>query len=457
MIPAFSREIVWSNRGATGTERTKQTKDSVAFSFRNGSVLENVAASEHTRGRRFHSGLVEESIGVDENILNEVIIPTLNVERRVNGEVDPNEWTNQSQIFITTAGYKSTFSYQKLIQLLCQSVAQPDKAIILGGSWRVPVKEGLLARNFLEDIKNDGTYNEDAFQREYESAWAGAVEGAFFDADQFDKARVVQLAADKPKPTVATRGFYVLGVDVGRVGCTTEVALLECTKKPDGKFQKKLVNIFTFDCEHFGLQSIKIKQIFLKYKCQAAVIDANGLGAGLIDFMVTDQTDPDTGDDLPSFGVINDDEGKFKRFENEGTMRNAIYMMKANININTECYAYTQSQIRNGNLQFLIDEPKAKAKLKSQKQFAKMTPSQRADYIYPYTQTSILREQMMNLIREDSGEQIRLKQSSTMVKKDKFSALIYGLYYCKMIEDRGANKKIDPNKMMLFTTAKKRF
>lgn len=173
--------------------------------------------------------------------------------------------------------------------------------------------------------------------------------------------------------------------------------------------------------------------------------------------MVTDQTDPDTGDDLPSFGVINDDEGRFKRFENETTITNAIYMMKANININTECYAYTQSQIRNGNLQFLIDEPKAKAKLRNQKQFDKMTPSQRADYIYPYTQTSILREQMMNLIREDSGEQIRLKQSSTMVKKDKFSALIYGLYYCKMLEDRGANKKIDPNKMMLFTTAKKRF
>ena len=110
-----------------------------------------------------------------------------------------------------------------------------------------------------------------------ESNWLGSVEGAFFDADQFDKARVVQLAADKPKPTVANKGFYILGVDVGRVGCTTEVVLLECTRKPNGKYQKKLVNIFTFECEHFGLQSIKIKKIFLKYKCRAAVVDSNGL------------------------------------------------------------------------------------------------------------------------------------------------------------------------------------
>ena len=63
----------------------------------------------------------------------------------------------------------------------------------------------------------------------------------------------------------------------------------------------------------------------------------------------------------------------------------------------------------------------------------------------------------MNLIREDSGEQIRLKQSSKMVKKDKFSALIYGLYYCKMLEEKGTQKKVDVDKMMLFTSAKKRF
>ena len=32
-------------------------------------------------------------------------------------------------------------------------------------------------------------------------------------------------------------------------------------------------------------------------------IDANGVGAGLVDFMVTDQIDPETGEILPNFGV----------------------------------------------------------------------------------------------------------------------------------------------------------
>ena len=77
---------------------------------------------------------MEECVGIDQDILNEVIIPTLNVDRMVQGEADPDERLNKSQIYVTTAGYKNTFSYEKLIQILCQSVARPKDAIVLGGS-----------------------------------------------------------------------------------------------------------------------------------------------------------------------------------------------------------------------------------------------------------------------------------------------------------------------------------
>ncbi len=167
MIPALEREIIWDTRGTRA--RTAQTKDTVIYTFKNGSTLENVAASEKTRGRRFNSLLGEECVTIDQDILNEVLIPTLNVDRQVKGHSDPNEQLNKSQIFVTTAGYKNTFSYEKLIQTLCKSVARPKEAIVLGGSWRVPVVEGLLNKNFVRDLKMDGTFNEDSFDREYNS------------------------------------------------------------------------------------------------------------------------------------------------------------------------------------------------------------------------------------------------------------------------------------------------
>lgn len=85
----------------------------------------------------------------------------------VNGQADEKEKLNKSQCYITTAGYKNTFSYDKLIQLLCMMVARPQDAIVLGGSWRTPVIEGLLDKNFVRELKMDGTFNEASFEREY--------------------------------------------------------------------------------------------------------------------------------------------------------------------------------------------------------------------------------------------------------------------------------------------------
>lgn len=68
-IPAFKKEINWS-RGVT-----KESKDSCKYVFKNGSVIENLAARESSRGRRFHAGIIEECVGVDQKMLQEVVIP----------------------------------------------------------------------------------------------------------------------------------------------------------------------------------------------------------------------------------------------------------------------------------------------------------------------------------------------------------------------------------------------
>lgn len=102
LIPAMSKEIIWDTRGMAA--RTSQTKDSVIYTFVNGSILRNIAANENSRGSRLQSLLVEECIGVDQDIYNEVLKPTLNVDRQVQGTSDPREQLNKSEIYVTTAG-----------------------------------------------------------------------------------------------------------------------------------------------------------------------------------------------------------------------------------------------------------------------------------------------------------------------------------------------------------------
>lgn len=365
----------------------------------------------------------------------------MNVSRRcLDGTVQEDEVLNQSQIYITTAGYKNTFSYDKLIQLLVRMIMEPDKAFIMGGTWRIPVLLGLQPKNFIEDLKKDSTFNEASFGREYESKWTGSVEDAYFDGEKFDRNRILQKPEKENSGRSNRNAYYVLSVDVGRKGCQSIICILKITPQPQGDSIKSLVNIFDIVDGHFEDQAIKIKKLFYKYGAKRVVIDANGLGIGLMDYMVKPQVD-EYGDTLPDFGVYNDPEGFYKKFRTKTCEFDAIYQIKANAPINSEAHSILQTALNTGKIKFLIDERVAKNKLLGTKLGQSMTPEQRADYLKPFTLTSILKEEMLNLREENEGMNIILKRANKGIKKDKFSALEYGVYYIKQEEDSNKKKK----------------
>ncbi len=436
LIPAMNKEIDWT-RGVT-----LEGKDYAKYVFKNGSYFDNIAARESSRGKRRHGGLIEECVGVDGTILSEVIIPTMNISRMcMDGSTHPEEQLNKSQIYITTAGWKNTFPYDKLIQLLVWQIVRPEKSMIIGGTYRIPVLVKLLDKNFIRDLKMDGTFNESSFDREYESKWSGTVTDAFFKTEIFDRNRILKQPEYESSGRSAKSSFYILSVDVGRKGCDTVVCVFKCTPQPQGASIKSLVNIYTINNEHFEDQAIELKKLFYKYKTRRLVIDGNGLGIGLIDYMVKPQINPDTNEVYPDFGVYNDDDGEYKKYRTKSCEQDALYIIKATAPINTEAHANAQSQLSSGKVKMLIDERVAKVKLMGTKVGQNMKPEERAEYLKPFTLTSILKEEMLNLREETEGINIILKQANKGIKKDKFSAFEYGLYYIKHEEDNKKRKK----------------
>jgi len=451
LIPGLKNEIDWT-RGAT-----KASKNMVEYLFKNGSKLDIIAAQQSSRGKRATGGLMEECILIDQTLLNEVIIPTMNVDRRLaDGSRIEEEVINKSQIYVTTAGWKNSFAYEKLIQILIQQIIEPAEAVVLGGTWRVPVMEKLLKKSFIEELKLDGTYNDSSFAREYESEWSGDAENAFFSAEKFDKHRVLLQPEYEYSGRSSKSAYYVLGVDVGRIGCTTEVCVFKVTPQVQGASLKTLVNIYTYDAEDFEVQAINLKRLYYKYKARIIALDANGLGIGLVDFMTKSQIDPETGDELSPFGVeggtSEDTLELYKKVKGPEVENDALYLIKANAPINTEAHTYVQTQLASGKIKLLIDEGQAKIKLMSTKAGQNMDNDKRAEQLKPFTLTTILREQMLNLVEENEGVNIILKQSNRGIKKDKFSAFEYGLYYIKQEEDRKKKKKKrNISEMMFFS------
>lgn len=101
LVPALDREL--DRRPG----QTRQSKDYCIFKFKNGSYFDNLSATEKSRGKRRHGGLLEECVGIDGKILNEVLIPVMNVSRKcLDGTTHPEETLNKSQIYVNFFGQK---------------------------------------------------------------------------------------------------------------------------------------------------------------------------------------------------------------------------------------------------------------------------------------------------------------------------------------------------------------
>lgn len=436
LVPALEREL------DLRPGKTRQSKDYCIYMFKNGSYFDNLTASEKTRGQRRHAGVLEECASMDGKILQEVLIPTMSISRKaLDGTKVKDEALNKGELYITTAGQKASFAYQKLISVLVKMITDPKSAFIIGGTYKILVLLGHYDKTFVQDQKKDETFNEAAFGREYESRWSGTVEDAFFNGEAFDRSRQLEAAENEYSNRSSVQSYYVVSVDVGRRGCDSVATVIKVVPQALGESYKSLVNIYTFSDEHFEDQAIKIKKLYYKYKARRLVIDGNGLGIGLIDYMIKQQIDSATGDIYPPFGISNDEDGYYKKYRTPNTELEAIYIIKANAPINTEAHSNVQAQLNSGKLKFLIEERIAKAKLLETKIGQNMTPEQRNERLMPFKLTDILRDEMLNLREENEGINIILKQANKRVKKDKFSAFEYGLYYIKQEDAKKRKKK----------------
>lgn len=110
-----------------------------------------------------------------------------------------------------------------------------------------------------------------------ESVWSGTVEDAFFNAESFDRNRILKQPEKEASGRAGRNTFYILSMDVGRTHDASVVCVFKVTPQPQGVSLKQLVNIYPLEAEHFEDQAILVKKLFYKYKAKRLVLDGNGL------------------------------------------------------------------------------------------------------------------------------------------------------------------------------------
>ena len=137
-------------------------KDYVTLKFRNGSQFDVVGALDSQRGGRRHGGLIDEVRDHEEAPINEVVLPLLNVSRRLPDNTTNDKEPNQQRIFMTSAGVKTSFAYDLLIDAFIDGIIHPDLTFVFGCDYRVPVIHGLLDKTYINKLKTSSSFKEES-------------------------------------------------------------------------------------------------------------------------------------------------------------------------------------------------------------------------------------------------------------------------------------------------------
>ena len=418
-------------------------KDYVSLKFKNGSVFDVVGALESTLGGRRHSGLIDEIKNHDETAINTIVLPLLNVSRRLpDGTTNPKE-PNQQVICATSAWQKTSFAYDRLIDNFEMSIMQPRQAFVFGCDYRVPVLHGLLPKDYVNQLKLSPSFNEVSFATEYLSLWQGASEEAWFNFDKLTKYRKIKNPETHAKNVSGPNCFYLLSVDVGRIHDQTVCCVFRVNVTSDDKYHATLVNLYVLGRESqtktFYQQVIDLKKIIRAFNPREVVIDTNGLGVGFGDEMIRQQQD-EFGEIYEPYGFINDEE--FIKVQPKDAPR-ILYGIKANGPLNSKIHGNAYTRLNSGLVRFLIKEQEAKSALLATKQGQKMSVFQRVKRLMPHEMTTKLFEEMANLRLKRTGASldITLEQINPRYPKDKYSAFAYGLWRIKEIEEENAKRR----------------
>lgn len=402
--------------------------------FKNGSRFDVVQVKNSQKGGRRHGGAIEEIADpqFDGDKLHEVVIPLMANNRIATCKgVDPDE-VHKQEWYITTAGTRQSFAFKKMQEVL-SDMAQGKSAFAIGNGYELPAMHGQLDIDFVNEQKESPTYNPLAFQREYESIWTGSSNDSLVSLDDLNKCRVLSDPEDK---AVDKDAEYVLTYDVARaegsVNAQSALVVIKIKDKGDGTYTKHVVNIYSFEGTHFLEQAQFLKKKVNDFNARILCVDANGLGVGLVDFLVTEI------DKNPAYEVVNDD--RYDRYKTATSIPMLFNIKSSQKGMKAgDIHNVFASEISNQRVKLLRPASSIKAQHFDE---GDMTSERYAKIAKPFAMTDLLHDEVMNLEYRQSGNDTGIKQVSAAVNKDKFSALEYGLYWIYLQEKQNRVKQV---------------
>lgn len=426
-------------------EKCNIGQNDASIYFKNGSWIKTRTSSENSRSARANCIVVDEFRMVDETVINTVLRKFLTSPRQPKYLQKPEYAHMQErnkEIYMSSAYFKSSWAYRKAQSYTLNFFDDTKKYFICGLPYQVSVREGLLSRSQLEDEMSEADYNELVQQMEMECLWFGDTDGSLFKFDELTARRRLRKAFpplsfcnDKITiPKLTTTGKRILSIDVALMQSTKKkkndasaIFINDLIQVNDTAYQSNFVYGETFEGLKTDELGMIVMKYFYEYQCTDLVLDTNGIGLGVYDFITKDQICQENGKRYQAMTSIND-----KDMAERCKVRDAnkvVWSVKANANFNNEICVLLRNGIQNGKINFLIPEQDADSSLKeTYKGYFKMSPTEQAKLKMSYIQTTFAVYELVKLDHEVKNGNIKVKEVEGM-RKDRYSSIAYS-YWC---------------------------
>ncbi len=409
------------------------SKDTAKVEFVNGSVIDNLANSQQSKGLRRHRGGLEESALIDKDTYDDCIEPIFNIGRvTMTGITDPME-LNGSIHRYSTSGYKNSDEYEKILTL-SKSMTDLKGAFVFGSDWFIPVHFG---RQKISTIDRARRSNIIRFKQNYLCQWVGVSDGGLINISKLIRARTVdnlELECPKDKRGNYALNEYVLGVDVARSHTEnnnkTAIVVLKIIRGQSGAIRQ--IHVVNIETPPNGLtyeeQSVIVKRIFYRYggdldlqksRVRAVVVDGNTIGQGLVEKLLEDVTDYETNEELGCFATINT--------EDRPKVRDAppiVYVIKSQ-GINDKIIMGFVNYVESNKLKLM--------KVFGDEEIDSMPKSVDKNMVEVLNlQTQVLIDEVANLKLKKTSSSYTVEEVVRKMGKDRWSALAYALFYVSL-------------------------
>lgn len=429
----------------TEIEKCNIGQNDASIYFKNGSWIKTRTSSQNSRSARANCIVVDEFRMVDLDVINTVLRKFLTSPRHPNYLNKP-EYAHlterNKEIYMSSAWLKSHWSWEKAQAYTLAFFDDKKKYFICGLPYQISVMENLLSAEQIMDEMSENDFNLISFQMEMECLWFGDTDGSLFKYDELDKRR-------KIKNTFFPLNYYNDRITIPKLSAAEErilsvdVALMASSKKKKNDASAIFINSaiqvddttynanFVYGESFEGLTTdelgIIVMRYFYKYKCTQLVLDTNGIGLGVYDFICKDQYDSETGDTYKALVCCNDPDMAIRCKVKDA--KKVVWSVKATSTFNNEICVLLRNGIQNGRINLPVSEQNTDDILKeSYKGYSKLSSLDQARLKMAYIQTTMAIFELIKLDHEVKNGQIKVKEVSGM-RKDRYSSIAYN-YWC---------------------------